>query len=86
MQAEVLSSIAENYGELEMTWDTAMDETRDTEMKAHIGGDQHKWKNSIPFLGLSLVEIFLTWWIIFLIDFNPRQFQHVKAKILLTLH
>ncbi len=38
VQAEALSSIAENYGELEMTWDAAMNETWDTEMKAHIRG------------------------------------------------
>ncbi len=84
VRAEALSSITENYGALEMTWDVAMDETLDTEMEARIGGVSAQMENSISFL-VELGRKFLTWWIIFLVHFNPRQFQHVKAKILLTL-
>ena len=35
---EALSSISENYEALQLTWDEAMEATRDTEMRARIGG------------------------------------------------
>ena len=38
VRAEALASIADNYNSLMQTWDAAKDATRDTEMKARIGG------------------------------------------------
>ena len=38
VRAEALSSISENYEALQLTWDEAMEATRDTEMRARIGG------------------------------------------------
>ena len=38
VRTEALASIADNYTALMQTWDAAKDATRDTEMKAQIGG------------------------------------------------
>ncbi|KAL5466972.1 hypothetical protein EMCRGX_G031137 [Ephydatia muelleri] len=38
VRAEALASIADHYNSLMQTWDAAKDATRDTEMKARIGG------------------------------------------------
>ena len=38
VRAEALASMADNYNALMQTWDAAKDATRDTEMKARIGG------------------------------------------------
>ena len=38
VRAEALASIAENYEALQLTWGTAKDAVRDTEMRARIGG------------------------------------------------
>ena len=38
VRAEALSSISENYEALQLTWDEAMEATRDTEMRARITG------------------------------------------------
>ncbi|XP_062503892.1 zinc finger MYM-type protein 1-like [Corticium candelabrum] len=38
VRAEALTSISENYTTLQMTWDVAKEATKDTEMRARIGG------------------------------------------------
>ena len=38
VRAEALASIAEIYEALQLSWDTARDAVKDTEMRARIGG------------------------------------------------
>ena len=38
VRAKALASIAEYYEAIQLTWGTAKDAVRDTEMRAHIGG------------------------------------------------
>ena len=37
VRAEALTSIADNYAALQKTWDSALDVTKDAEMRARIG-------------------------------------------------
>ena len=45
VRAETLASIAENYQALQLTWDTASDAVRDTEMRARTGGVAAQMEN-----------------------------------------
>ncbi|KAI6656107.1 Zinc finger MYM-type protein 1-like [Oopsacas minuta] len=54
VRAEALASIAENYHALQLTWDVAKDATRDTEMRARIGGVAAQMEKFDFFYGISL--------------------------------
>ena len=52
--AEALASIGDNYNALMQTWDAAKDATRDTEMKARIGGVIAQMESFDFFFGVEL--------------------------------
>ena len=52
--AEALASIAENYEALQLTWGTARDAVRDTEMRARIGGVAAQMEHFDLFFGIQL--------------------------------
>ena len=54
VRAEALSSIAENYQALQMTWDAAKEATRDSEMRARIGGVAAQMEKFDFFCGVEL--------------------------------
>lgn len=54
VRAEALSSIAENYQALQMTWDAAKEATRDSEMRARIGGVAAQMEKFDFFFGVEL--------------------------------
>ena len=54
VRAEALSSISENYEALQLTWDEAMEATRDTEMRARIGGVSAQMQKFDFFFGVEL--------------------------------
>ena len=54
VRAEALSSISENYEALQLTWDEAMEATRDTEMRARIGGVSAQMKKFDFLFGVEL--------------------------------
>ena len=54
VRAEALTSIAENYQALQLTWDAAKDAVRDTEMKARIGGVAAQMEHFDFFFGVQL--------------------------------
>ena len=54
VRAEALASIAENYEALQLTWDTARDAVRDTEMRARIGGVAAQMEHFDFFFGIQL--------------------------------
>ena len=51
---EALTSIAENYQALQATWSAASDETRDSEMRARIGGVAAHMEHFNFFFGVKL--------------------------------
>ena len=54
VRAEALASIAENYEALQLTWGTARDAVRDTEMRARIRGVAAQMEHFDFFSVLSL--------------------------------
>ena len=54
VRAEALVSIAENYEALQLSWDTARDAVRDTEMRARIGGVAAQMEHFDFFFGIQL--------------------------------
>ena len=54
VRAEALSSISENYEALQLTWDEAIEATRDTEMRARIGGVSAQMQKFDFFFGVEL--------------------------------
>ena len=54
VRAEALTSIAENYQALQLTWDAAKEATKDTEMRARIGGVAAQMKKFDFFFGVEL--------------------------------
>ena len=52
--AEASASIAENYNTLQLTWDAAKDVTRDSEMRARIGGIKAQMTQFEFFFGVVL--------------------------------
>lgn len=54
VRAEALSSISENYQALQMTWDAAKEATRDSEMRARIGGVAAQMERFDFFFGVEL--------------------------------
>ena len=54
VRAEALASIAENYEALQLTWDTARNAVRDTEMRARIGGVAVQMEHFDFFFGIQL--------------------------------
>ena len=54
VRAEAFSSISENYHLLQKTWDVANDATKDTELKARIGGVAAQMEKFNFFFGVEL--------------------------------
>lgn len=54
VRAEALSSISENYQALQMTWEAAKEATRDSEMRARIGGVAAQMERFDFFFGVEL--------------------------------
>lgn len=54
MRAEALTSISENYHQLQLTWEAAMEVTKDTEMRARIGGANAQMEKFDFFFGVEL--------------------------------
>lgn len=54
VRAEALTSIAENYQALQLTWDAAKEATKDTEMRARIGGVAAQMEKFDFFFGVEL--------------------------------
>lgn len=54
VRAEALASIAENYDTLQLTWDAAKDATKDSEMRARIGGVKAQMSQFNFFFGIEL--------------------------------
>ena len=54
VRAKALTSIAENYQALQLTWDAAKEATKDTEMGARIGGVAAQMEKFDLFFGVEL--------------------------------
>ena len=54
VSVEALTSIAENYDVLQMTWEAAKDAVRDTEMRARIGGVAAEMERFDFYFGVEL--------------------------------
>ena len=54
VKAATFSSISENYNALQMTWETALEDTTDTEVKSRIVGVQAKMETFNFFFCLHL--------------------------------
>ena len=54
VRGEALTSIAESYQALQATWSAASDETRDSEMRARIGGVAAQMEHFNFFIGVEL--------------------------------
>ena len=70
VRAEALSSISENYEALQLTWDEAMEATRDTEMRARIGGVSAQMQKFDFLFGVELGRRLLN-----MVDNLSRSFQ-----------
>ena len=55
VKAASFSSISENYNALQMTYETALEDTTDTEVKSRIVGVQAKWR-PLTFFSVSISE------------------------------
>ena len=60
VRAGALTSIAENYNTLQLTWDAAKDATRDSEMRARIRGIKAQMTQFEFFFGVQLGKKILT--------------------------
>ena len=54
VRAEALTSIAENYDVLQLTWEAARDAVRDTEMRARFSGVAAQMEKFDFFFGVEL--------------------------------
>ena len=54
VRAKSLTSVSENYVTLQQTWDAAMEATKDTEVRARIGGVAAQMEKFEFFYGLEL--------------------------------
>jgi len=80
VRAEALSSISENYEALQLTWDAAIEATRDSEMRARIGGVSAQMQKFDFFFGVELGRKLLN-----MVDNLSRTLQekeclHVRVK------
>ena len=54
VRAEALASVSENYQALQLTWEAAREATKDTEMRARIGGVAAQMEKFAFFFGIEL--------------------------------